>query len=146
MRSITHLHRSGALRRRRAAALVVAMVVLLVLTLLGAELVRTLMLAHQRSRAADRETQALWLAESGLERALAQLQADPQYAGETWQPTIGERDSDEADGVPSKVVITIEETGSSRQLRAQAYYPDHPTDRVLVERVHPLPTTAEANP
>ncbi len=146
MRPTVRANRSGSLRRRRAAALVVAMVVLLVLTLLGAELVRTLMLAHQRSRAADRETQALWLAESGVDRALAQLQADPQYDGETWQPTIGERDADEADGVSCKVIITIEQTGSSRQLRAQAYYPDHPTDRVLVERVHPLPTTAEANP
>lgn len=136
---------SRSARHRPAAILVVAMVVLLVLSLLGAELVRTIVLAHHRSRNQQRQTQAVWLAESGIARGLAQVSSDPDYGGETWQPVPAEAARDE-EPLKSKVIITIEKTDAGRQLRVEAHYPDDPTDRVSVERVHPLPSTSEATP
>lgn len=136
--------RSVPIVRRRAAVLIIAMVVLLVLTLLGGELVRTMVLAQRRSQRQDAQTQALWLAESGVARALVQLEADAEYDGETWQPTIDQHASGESR--QAKVTIVVETAADSRQVRVEAVFPDHPTDRASVERVHSLPPAQEESP
>jgi|GEM_PF-1945511 Tfp pilus assembly protein PilX len=131
---------------RRAAVIVFAMVVLLVLSLLGGELVRTMVSAHRQAIRQDRETQCLWLAEAGLDRALAQLQSNSAYAGETWQPIVDES-ADESDVERAgRVVIVVATKDGQRQVRVQAAYPDHPTDRALVERVYSLPSVKEESP
>ena len=133
-------------RRRTAAVLIIAMVVLLVLTLLGGEFVRTMVIAHRRSAQNQRELQCLWLAESGVTRGLAQLESDADYDGESWLAAVEEAPADDPVGRTGRVTIAVETIDGRRQLKVEAIYPDHPTDRVSVERVHSLPSAEEESP
>jgi len=140
------LQRKKSQRTRRAATLVIAMVVLLVLSLLGGELVRTMVIAHRQAARQYREVQCLWIAEAGLERALAQLQNDPAYEGETWQPVVAESATEGSPERAGRVSIVVETKVGQRQIRVEAVYPDHPTERALVERIYSLPSAEEDSP
>lgn len=69
---------------RRGAILVFAMLALLVVSMLGAALLRTVSMSRQQLQREALHTQAVWLADSGAARAVAQLRASPTYTGETW--------------------------------------------------------------
>lgn len=124
-------------RQRRGAILVVAIVVMLVLSLLGAEIVRTLVLTQRHADRLQSQSQAFWLAESALDRARAQLAASGDYAGETWQPEVASKENGDAPAA-SKVTIAIEGEGADRVVRVEAIYPDDPLNRVSVERTIPV--------
>jgi hypothetical protein len=86
--------------------------------------------AAQREQVRDQERglQADWLAEAGLQRAIARLGADPSYTGETWE--IDARALDSAD--PATIVITVERPADDsrrRTVRARADYPRDPPRR-----------------
>ena len=71
-------------RRRRGAILVVVLVCLAVATAISVVVVRQTAMERRAVQMNQRSLQALWLAEGGIERAVARLAADPKYAGETW--------------------------------------------------------------
>jgi hypothetical protein len=82
---MTHLrcysHRST---ERRGAVLIIALVCLVLIAAMGGTLVRWAAMEHKLLRAQESESQARWLAEAGIERAAAQLAANADYDGETW--------------------------------------------------------------
>ncbi len=74
---------------RRGSILVVVLVSLLVASMLGASLIRTVVVHHRQMRILGGQQQAFWLAEAGVQRAEAQLSKDAQYNGETWPVPAG---------------------------------------------------------
>jgi Tfp pilus assembly protein PilX len=94
---------------RRGFAVAAVLVCLLAITLIGAGMVQSLIEAQRSSRLAHDRLQALWLAESGVDRAVARLRTDNQYKGETW--TLA---AEEFDGRRGAVVeIAVEPAGDS---------------------------------
>jgi Tfp pilus assembly protein PilV len=81
------------------------------------------------------QVQAVWLAESGLERAAWRLAADGDYPGETWTLPADQLAVDQSfASVPDAAVVqirveTIPEQPNRRLVRVQADYPDHPQHR-----------------
>jgi hypothetical protein len=78
--------------------------------------VRELALRRTVSGRAERQAQAVLLAEAGLVRARVRVDGDASYSGETWQiaaESIGGRDG-------AQVVIAVEESG---EVVAVATYP-----------------------
>ncbi len=118
---------------RRGAALVMAMVALLVVTLVAGALVRSLVASHRQSHRYADELQAQWLAEAGLARAAAKLQADANYPGEVWNVPLGDN-SDSADS--GQVTISVKDT--TKRITVEAVYPTDEHRRVLV-RLNPEP-------
>lgn len=94
----------NARRGRGGFAVVAVLVCLLVISMLGATMVQTSLEAHRGSRLARDRVQTMWLAESGIDRAAAQLRRDADYMGETWKIV-----ADDLDGRRAAVVeISIE--------------------------------------
>ena len=120
-------------RARRAASLFIALTALMVVTLVGAQLLRSLSRSQRQSRDHAHAIQALWLADSGLARAAAQLRRDGDYAGEIWRPAI---DGGSATGASSSlgrveiVVVKDPADAARRQIRVTAIFPDDPLHRV----------------
>jgi Tfp pilus assembly protein PilX len=118
---------------RRGFTMVLALVCLLVVATIGATTVRTLVSEHRQATRQQRQLQTLWVAESALERAAAQLAADPDYTGETWQIA-----ADEIGGPwPAKAVIRVEPAASDetkQRVLVTAHCPDDPLDGMVLER------------
>jgi type II secretory pathway pseudopilin PulG len=102
--------------------MVPVLVALVILGLLSVALVRLAATERKRSRMDERRLQADWLAESALERASARLQADPDYTGETWEPSADELGGRDAGSV-TIAVEAVEGHPGRRAVRAQADYP-----------------------
>ena len=64
---------------RRGAIIVFAILALLVVSMLGAALLRTVSQSKQQLQREALHTQAVWLADSGAARAVAQLNASPKF-------------------------------------------------------------------
>ena len=80
------------------------------------------MTSRRRAAASDeRRAQAVWLAESALDRAAARVGAEEEYRGETWEVA-----SDQLGGRGAgRVVITVtgDEGADARVVKAVAVYP-----------------------
>ncbi|MGC8640428.1 MAG: hypothetical protein ACP5XB_11190 [Isosphaeraceae bacterium] len=70
---------------RRGITSVVVLICLVVITLMSGVLVKIGVAHRQAVRAQERELQAEWLAQAGLDRALFRLAASSGYTGETWR-------------------------------------------------------------
>jgi hypothetical protein len=129
---------------RRATVLVAAIVCLLVAMLMGAGLVRSLVVQHRVSRDEQRHLQALWLAESAVDRVRASLASDASYAGETWQVKL-----DSASGIrTARVVIEVsrqDNRPAERRVRIEAIWPDDPLNRSVRRREFVIPGTREGD-
>jgi hypothetical protein len=96
---------------------------------------------HRQVLLRQRSVQADWLAESGLERAVAQWQRDAAYRGERWRV-----ESDQLGGRgAAEVLIEIEtpETQPSAIIRATVRYPDGPIGAVQVKKQLSVPIPNE---
>ena len=71
-------------RSCRGFTTVAVLVCLIVVTIIVAALLKVGLAQRDQVRSQERKLQAEWLAESGLDRALARLAADEKYAGEEW--------------------------------------------------------------
>ncbi len=117
----------------RGMALPLVLVCIVLAMALGAALVKAVLLQHRHTELVDQQHQSLWLAESGIQRALYKLQQSPEYRGETWQipaATLGGSD----DGV-----VTIDITPSDGDvvgwnIAVEAKYPDDTQHRILQRR------------
>jgi Tfp pilus assembly protein PilX len=119
--------------RSRGAILVVLVVLVAVASVLSAAILRTALLRSQAVQSEARRVQAVWLAESGVERAAARLAADSKYAGETWNL------APEVIGGPDPAAVKIEvsavaERPDSRLVRVQADYPVDPQQRARITK------------
>ncbi len=114
------------------------LVCLLVLTLISGVLVKLGVAYRQQVRAQERRLQAEWLAESGVDRALARLAAKPDYKGEIWEIAA------ETLGRPAVVTIKVDpptSPGDGRVVRVQADYPPDPPRRIRSTREVVVPNS-----
>ena len=125
-------------QRRRGAAIVAAMVTLLIVTLIAAALVKTMVATHRQSRRYANELQAQWLAEAALDRAVAQLRAQPEYMGETWTPSLSSN-GDESAGIATIGIESAAGEQAARTIYVEAAWPADEVQRVLVQREIPVP-------
>jgi Tfp pilus assembly protein PilX len=109
-------------RPRRGMLAIAVLICLIVLAMIAGAILRAGTAQREEVRDQERGLQADWLAEAGLQRALARLAADPAYHGETWE--IDARALDSAE--PATVVIAVERPTDDprrRTIRARADYP-----------------------
>ena len=123
------VHRPSKPHTRSGAVLAMVLVSLLVASLLGLALVQTVLIHHRQTRLLGRQQQCFWLAEAGVQRAIAGLAATADYSGETWEVSA------ETLGAERSAVVTIEVTrpadsAETRQIRVEARFPDEPTQRI----------------
>jgi type II secretory pathway component PulJ len=113
---------SSRLRARSGGALVAAIICLGVVSLVGMSLVRSALSQHRTSRQHERRLQALWLAESAVERTRLQLAAAPEEVSPLWRPVI---DGESAGVVAIHVSPPVEEGEETpRTIRVEARWPD----------------------
>jgi hypothetical protein len=119
---------------------IAVLVCLIVLTLIAGALLRVGATQRDEVRAEERRLQAEWLAEAGLRRAVARLDADPGYTGETWD--IDARELGAAGA--ATVTIAVERPpgdAKSRTIRVRADYPRDPPRRARCTRQTTMLTT-----
>lgn len=125
--------RTRHLGSRRAVVILVALVALAVVGLLTGMLVRSVITHYRQSDLLARNVQAMWLVQSGMERAAARLAHDPRYTGEQWDLT-----ADALNGPwPGTVVIHVEAVppdADARRLDVTAMYPATMKSRVTRHR------------
>ncbi len=117
-------------RPHRGMLAIAVLVCLLIVIAIAGTLIRAATAQRDEARAVERRLQAEWLAEAGLQRAIARLATDPKYQGETWN--LEPRDLDAPDG--ASVTITVESDPTNRTIRARADYPRDPPRRARCTR------------
>jgi hypothetical protein len=126
---------------RRALTSIAVILCLIVITLIGAALLKVCLAQRAAAAMDERRLQAEWLAESGLDRAVARLSADASYTGEEW-PVLaldlslpgGSTHGPEGAAAPpaARVMITVDrapDDANRRRVRVQADYPLDPPER-----------------
>ena len=108
--------------RRGGLASAVVLVVLFVIALISVALVKVAFARRAEVAREERRVQAGWLAESGVDRAVARLDVSADYAGETWRIP-----ADELGGRgEAEVAIRVEklpDRPDRRRVRIEADYP-----------------------
>lgn len=109
--------------RRNGAILVMALVCLLVVGIFSASTIRRLVEQRRLATHQQYRLQTLWLAESARQRAVAKLNLDRNYEGETWRveaDTFGDGKS----GIAIIQVAEITEDHSQRRIMIESQYPE----------------------
>jgi type II secretory pathway pseudopilin PulG len=127
---------------RRGMTTIAVLVCLVIITLISGALLKVGLAQRDANRERERRLQAEWLAESAVDRALARLSLDRNYAGETWSITAGElglpettaptQSTGQADRKAAVVTIAVEPIAGEanrRRIRVQADYPADPPRR-----------------
>ena len=117
----------------RGVALPLVLICIVLAMTIGASLLQAVLLHHRQGKSVDQQQQSLWLAESGVQRAIHKLRSSPEYRGEIWKipaATLGGSD----DGSVSIQVEPQEGDRESWKIVVEAVYPDHPQHRVLQQR------------
>ena len=120
---------------RRGAILVMALVTLLVVGLIAGLVLQRFLSTHRQMRREAQQLQAEWLAESAVTRGWLLRQANADYTGEEWQAAGGVATI----RVEQAVAPPPGDGASTVQITVQARYPDHASERALVERTYHLP-------
>ncbi len=97
---------------------------------IGGALLQLVAMERSLLTARQRESQARWLAESGVERAAGRLAADQDYAGETWSLAV----EDLGGRGPAEVTIRVETDAASPNRRLVAVEAEFPSDSVTRKR------------
>ncbi|MBC8353049.1 MAG: hypothetical protein H8E66_13720 [Planctomycetes bacterium] len=119
-------------RSRSGVVLVAVLVALLVVMLISGAIVKGLVVQHRVAQAEQQRVQAFWFAESAVQRAQAQLQANADYDGETWGIELARIGTQSGQAVIR--IEQIENEPSKRNIVVQARWPNDPIDGVLEER------------
>ena len=114
--------------RRPGVILVIAIVCIAVASVIFLAVLRTAVAERGALRAEAWRQQALWLAESGVERAAARLAADSGYQGETWNVPADQLAADTG-GVVEIEVQAVPQRPDHRLVRVRADFPDDPQHR-----------------
>jgi Tfp pilus assembly protein PilX len=73
---------------RRGSLVVLAMLCLIVFSLISVTISQTVILQRRQLLRYHHEQQAIWLADSGLNRAAHRWQADAAWTSEVWRPDV----------------------------------------------------------
>lgn len=123
-----------ASRNRRGAVLVCAVVAMMIITGACVLLLRSSVLEHRELKRHEHLSQANWLVQSGLDRAIARLRADANYTGETWHITATEMsageslESNSAMGHAAVVTIRVQSLAEPPGLTSIIVSADYPAD------------------
>ena len=117
-----HSPASARAAKRPGAVLLILLVCLMVATMIAGSLLSSAVSQRGEVLRNQRELQAIWLAEAGLERAAARLTADPTYTGEDW-PVSAE---DVGGSHAGAVQIRIEPVADQPLMRAVVARADYP--------------------
>jgi hypothetical protein len=115
---------------RRGVVLIMVLVALGLTAVIGGALLQVGGMERSLLAAREQESQVRWLAESGVERAAAQLAADHGYAGETWllaEEDLGGRG-------PGQVTILVEPNDANPGLRRVAVEAEFPSGATSPKR------------
>ncbi|MBN1395392.1 MAG: hypothetical protein JW959_10245 [Pirellulales bacterium] len=113
---------------RRGAAIVAILVCFILAGAIFVSLVRSAAVARDAARRDHWRLQAEWLAEAALERAIARVDLDAEYAGETW--TLGPEQFAGRRG--AAVTIAVEPSADAPDklsIQVVADFPDDPRHR-----------------
>ncbi len=113
---------------RPGMVLLVTIVCVAVGTAVMFAIVKQALLSRRQADLERYRAQALWLAESGVDRAAARLAADPAYPGEEWLLPAGDLGGRDAGRVSIRVEPIASEPGVF-QVRVVADYPDDAVER-----------------
>lgn len=120
-------------RERRGVVLAVALVVFLLCMAIVCTLLQGVINHERQVRDHRQLDQAHWLADAGIDRAIAQVRQSDKYRGETWKVS-----ADDLGGISDgKVAITVQavdEHPGELRILAQADYPDDDVHRVRQSR------------
>ncbi len=108
--------------RRRGLASVAVLSVLFIVALIAAALLKVAFARRVELGMEERCVQAAWLAESGVDRAVARLASSGDYAGESWVIPAEELGGRGAGSVSIKVE-KIADRPDRRKVRVEADYP-----------------------
>jgi type II secretory pathway pseudopilin PulG len=109
-------------KRRRGLVSVAVLIALFVIGLVCASLLRVALSRRSEVGREERRLQAGWLAESGMDRAVARLLASGDYAGETWEVPAGDLGGRGAATVAIRVE-PVADRPDRKKVRVQADYP-----------------------
>lgn len=109
---------------RRGASLAMALVALVLIVMVLGSMLKRARDARRVTQAEERQIQADWLAESGLDRAAARLAGDAGYTGEIWSISADELGGQD----PAVVNIRVDPTPAGPGLRRVQVQADFPTD------------------
>ena len=117
---------------RRGALIVVALVGIVLATAISASLLKSALAEVKLTLREQNRLQSVWLSESGIDRAVARLESDPAYTGETWEipaELLGAKES-------GSVEIQVEPAGEENQLQitAVALFPTTQTFQVKTRK------------
>jgi type II secretory pathway pseudopilin PulG len=123
----------------------IVLIALLIVTVLGSAIARSVISQIQHAHRLERQQQAAWLADSGVQRASDRLATDAGYEGETWRIESADSGLDAA----AVVIIQVDEAGEpegDRRVTVQASYPADSQRRVVQWRELTMrPSVAEAS-
>jgi len=124
---------AGVSRTRGGLALLSAIICILVLSAISVSLVRTVLARVREADLHEHRLQADALAQSALERGIAQRTANPAYPGEVWTPVVA--------GLP-RLQANIEWVAAPAggSLRVVCLVPADAAHPVRLERTAPLPS------
>ncbi len=139
MSSNPHPAHTSHAQRRRGAVSIWAIVCLVFVTALGATLGRMALLGSRHMVQERRRAQADWLVQSGWSLAVAQLQRNADYKGETWEIPATELGGADAGRVRIDVlapaVAAPAEAAGTREISIVAEFPAESDRRVQVTRL-----------
>ena len=118
--------------RRAGFGVAVALVCVLVTAVLAGAMLRTVLVEHRQAMRIEHRMQAMWLAESALERARARLAASPEYVGETWE-VHAEAFGDRWSGAAVIRVERVPGDAAGHRIVVEARYPES-LERRAVDR------------
>lgn len=106
--------------------MIVVLLLVVVMGIAGA-LLQSLVREQRQLRSVGRQHQAAWLAEAGVERAVARLRAAPAYTGETWDVPAATLDGDRG----GRVEIRVQPLAGQprRRIQVTADFPNDPVYR-----------------
>ncbi|CAN5872511.1 hypothetical protein BH23PLA1_BH23PLA1_14560 [soil metagenome] len=116
---------------RRGAASIVALAGLVLLAMIAAAMLRAGVARRDNAAVEESILQTDWLVEAGLERAFAQLTADPDYEGETWEipaEALGDR------GALVRIKVETKADRKPLTVHVEADYPADSPRRVRMAR------------
>ncbi|MBN2291056.1 MAG: hypothetical protein JXM70_01450 [Pirellulales bacterium] len=154
MTPYTHNPNHSKRTRRHGAVLLLTIVCVAVAMTILAGLVHVALLRHATQKNHIRAAQAACLVESGLDRAVARLAADPTYKGETWKITAAEFSNaaslaDDQSALVRIEIKTVADNPDKREIHIQADYPDKPklrarrSKQTTITLVTPAPEKTE---
>jgi hypothetical protein len=127
-------------QRHRGLTAVAVLICLIIITMIAGAVLKVGLAQRDQVRSQERRLQAEWLAEAGIQRALARVAVEPGYPGETWE--ISARDLDSADTALVTIIVEPAPDDPKRpRIRAWADYPRDPPRRarhskqIVIEKV-----------